>query len=286
MTPGVDPRYVAARRVLLDALLALRTHADALIVAGAQAVYLHTGQGDLAVAPFTTDSDLAVDPGGLAADPLLEQAMTGAGFALDVSRGHVEPGIWVREVTIEGVEVRVPVDLIVPTAAAPPGGRRGARLGNHGRQAARKITGLEAALVDHELMTIAALDPDDDLTVEAKVAGVAALLVAKAHKLGERLDSNKQHRLDDKDALDCLRLMQASTPAAVGATLRALQGDPIAAGVTVTAIDYLQRLFGRRGRPGIQMAANALRFAMPEARVEAICTSYTQMLISAAGMSA
>lgn len=282
MTPAVDPRYVAARRVLLDALVALRAHADALVVAGAQAVYLHTGEGDLAVAPYTTDSDLAVDPAGLAADPLLEAAMTGAGFVLDVSSGHIEPGIWVRAVRIDGVDALVPVDLIVPAAAAPPGGRRGARLGEHGRQAARKITGLEAALFDHEPMTITALEPGDDRVVTANVAGVAALLVAKAHKLAERVEVGRERRLDDKDALDCLRLMQASAPAQVGETLRALQDEPLAAAVTATAVEYLDRLFGRRGRPGIRMAANALRFVMPEARVEAICVAYTQALLGAA----
>lgn len=42
--PGVvDPLYVLARRVLLDALEALRPHKNALILVGAQAVYLHTG---------------------------------------------------------------------------------------------------------------------------------------------------------------------------------------------------------------------------------------------------
>lgn len=280
--PDIDARYVAARRVLLDALVALRAHSDAVIVAGAQAVYLHTGEGDLAVAPFTTDSDLAVDPAGLVADPLLEAAMTDAGFVLDVSNGHVEPGIWVRSVRIDGVDALVPVDLIVPTAAAPPGGRRGARLGEHGRQAARKITGLEAALIDHQPMLIAALEPGDDRVVTAKVAGVAALLVAKAHKLAERVESGRERRLDDKDALDCLRLMQASAPAQVGATLRTLREEPVAGAVTAMAIEYLDRLFGRRGRPGIRMAANALRLVMPEARVEAICVAYTQALLTAA----
>jgi hypothetical protein len=38
----VDARYVAARRVLLDALTALAPHGDAVILAGAQAIYLHT----------------------------------------------------------------------------------------------------------------------------------------------------------------------------------------------------------------------------------------------------
>lgn len=34
---------VAARRALLDTLEALRAHQDALVLIGAQAIYLHTG---------------------------------------------------------------------------------------------------------------------------------------------------------------------------------------------------------------------------------------------------
>jgi hypothetical protein len=50
-----DPEYVAARRVLLDALEALGPHRKAVVLVGAQAIYLHVGEGDMAVAPFTTD---------------------------------------------------------------------------------------------------------------------------------------------------------------------------------------------------------------------------------------
>lgn len=43
--PGApDPLYVAARRGLLDALDAVSHHLDAVILAGAQAVYIHTGE--------------------------------------------------------------------------------------------------------------------------------------------------------------------------------------------------------------------------------------------------
>lgn len=35
----LDARYVAARRVLLDALTVLAPHGDAVILAGAQAIY-------------------------------------------------------------------------------------------------------------------------------------------------------------------------------------------------------------------------------------------------------
>lgn len=278
---SADPRSVAARRVLLDALEALQAHAAALVIAGAQAVYLHTGDGDLAVAPFTTDADLAVDPEGLAPDPLIEAAMTEAGFQLAIYGGHVEPGIWTTEVDVAGEQVLVPVDLIVPEAAASGGGRRGARLGAHGRRAARRATGLEAALVDHASMTIAALDPADSRSSTANVAGPAALLVAKAHKIHDRVQSGRVDRLVDKDAADVLRLMQTTSPETVGIVLAGLVAHPMAGSVCAEAVNYLDELFGRRGRPGVEMATRAMRLALPAASVETICTAYSAALLMA-----
>jgi hypothetical protein len=69
---SVDPEYAEARRVLLDALEALAPHAPALVIAGAQAVYMRVGDGDLAVAPYTTDADITVDPQSLAPDRRLK----------------------------------------------------------------------------------------------------------------------------------------------------------------------------------------------------------------------
>jgi hypothetical protein len=44
-TPGeVDPLYIQARRVLLDVLDALGSHRQSIVLVGAQAVYLHTGE--------------------------------------------------------------------------------------------------------------------------------------------------------------------------------------------------------------------------------------------------
>jgi hypothetical protein len=64
-----DALYVAARRVLLDALVALQPHLEGVVLVGAQAIYVHTGEGDLAVAPYTTDGDIALSPADLAAHP-------------------------------------------------------------------------------------------------------------------------------------------------------------------------------------------------------------------------
>lgn len=127
---AVDPRYVVARRVLLDALTTLAPHGPAVIVADAQAVYLRAGDADLTIAPYTTDGDLAIDPTLLDDEPQLARAMGEAGFSLGI-----EPGIWLAPAVVDGEDVTIPVDLIVPEHAAPPGGRRGARLGPHGNRA-------------------------------------------------------------------------------------------------------------------------------------------------------
>jgi hypothetical protein len=54
-----DPLYIAARRVLLDALNALNEHRGAVVLVGAQAIYLQADEADLdaSVAPFTADAD-------------------------------------------------------------------------------------------------------------------------------------------------------------------------------------------------------------------------------------
>lgn len=285
-TLDVDPRYVEARRVLLDALEALAQHGKAVIVAGAQAVYLRTGNAEVAIAPYTTDGDLTLDPCLLGEHPKLEAAMGGAGFRLSRVDGHVEPGVWVAEATANGEEFLVPVDLIVPEGAATGGGRRGARLGVHGKRAARRVLGLEAALVDHSPMTVRALDPADGRALEVEVAGAAALLVAKAHKLHDRVAENRTARLDDKDAADVIRVMQTTSPGDVGATFRTLCAHPIAGGPSGDALAYLEELFGRRGRPGIEMAARALRLGIPEERVETISTAYVGRLLEVARTTA
>ena len=127
----IDPRYAAARRILLDALIALDPQRRAIVVAGAQAVYLRTGSDDLSVAPYTTDGDLALDPNFLSDDPQLEATMEAAGFHLLPRESGVEPGIWVASARVGEQDILVPIDLIVPQGVAGDGGRRGARLGVH-----------------------------------------------------------------------------------------------------------------------------------------------------------
>ena len=48
--PGGDNLIVEARAALLDAVAALEAHKDAVILIGAQAIYLHTGEAEVALA--------------------------------------------------------------------------------------------------------------------------------------------------------------------------------------------------------------------------------------------
>jgi hypothetical protein len=276
-SPPTAPLYVAARRVLLDALEALAGHRNAVILAGAQAVYARTGQADLdaSVAPYTTDADLALDPRTLGPDPRIEQAMESAGFQLTE-----EPGIWTTTVTLDGVDVEVPVDLLVP--ATMVAGRRSAKLPDHGRRAARKTPGLEAAVADHSKVVVASLEPEKDpRELLVPVAGTCALLVAKAHKIHDRVQEfrpERRDRLKPKDAGDVLRLMQAEPPDQVGERLRHLAGDPAAGRSVAAGVEHLRELFGRRGSKGVELAVQALGAAMPEDSVRALSTAYMAAL--------
>jgi hypothetical protein len=247
MSPTGDADLlVRARSVLLDALEALAEHRESLVVIGAQAIYVHTGAIDLPLAEATKDSDIVLDPRELGGTPLLEEAMTAAGFRRDLADG--QPGSWLSD---DGV----PVDLMVPEALAGSGGRRGARIPPHSKYATRRTAGLEAAVVDHSPMDVAALDPADARTITVNVAGPAALLVAKLHKIGERKE--QPGRLLDKDAHDIYRLLSATTTADVATGLVGLLADDLAGPATRTALDYLRELFNSPTALGPTMVGRA-----------------------------
>jgi len=201
-------------------------------VIGAQAIYLHTGAVEVAFAEATNDSDLAIDSRSLGSDPLIEAAMTRANFILNPNTG--QPGSWIN---VRGI----PVDLMVPEAIAGASSRRGARIPPHARTALRRAVGLEAAVVHHAEMEIHALSSADPRVLNAQVAGPAALLVAKLHKLGERQDNPT--RLVDKDAHDIYRLLMAIPTSGLAAGLYGLTKDDLAGSVTAQALIYLADLF-------------------------------------------
>lgn len=245
--PGADDLLIRARRALLVALEGLSGQRDAIILVGAQAVYLHTGVADVPIATSTKDSDLAVDPALLEDDPLLERAMSRAGFHRNLDAG--QPGEWLDA---DGI----PVDLLVPEALVSAAGSRGARIPPHSKHATRKVRGLEAAVVDHRVMSIGPLDDVPGQRYDVKVAGPAALIVAKLHKLGER-EAAAPGRLLDKDAHDLYRLLRAVETDDLAVSYRLLLNDTRSREVTQEGLRYLERLFGTPEAVGAQMAGRA-----------------------------
>jgi hypothetical protein len=131
--------YVASRRVLLDALDALEAQRQALCLVGSHAVYLRSGSVDLSKAAMTSDGDLGLDPNLVVTTPLLEAALSQAGFTRDISGRQPQPGTWWRTQDVNGIGLPIAVDLLAPASMAA--GRRGARIPPHDRAAVRRVPG-------------------------------------------------------------------------------------------------------------------------------------------------
>jgi hypothetical protein len=277
--PELASEYVAARTVLLDALQALGSQREAIIVVGAQAVYLRTGDaGIIGVAPYTTDADLALAPARLADEPHIETLLGDADFE---QRGA--PGVWWKTVDIAGEPTDVEVDIMVPERYAPGGGRRSVRLPPHDKMIARKAIGLEGAMVDHDLIEIAALAGSDPRRFTVRVAGPAALIVAKVHKLRDRLAEGNADRIADKDAADVYRLMLTIPVSDVLLRLRPMLADETAGSVCRDAVDLLVQLFGARGAECVRMAIDALRVAVRPETIAEVCTGFVHQVKEALG---
>ena len=221
--------------------------------------------------PTPTSSSI---PSRLSDRPAIGAVMSAAGFVLTD-----EPGIWEARFSRPGLDedVVVPIDLIVPMEVAAGPGRRSARLtGEHGKHSARKSEGLEGALVDHGPVEITAIDPTDRRSIVINVAGEAAMLVAKLHKLGDRLE--KPERLDAKDAGDVYRLFDVIAPDEMTGKLSRLLADARSARATEKALAYGDVLFGSAAAAGVRLGSDALRATIPEATVVAVLTGYWRAL--------
>lgn len=245
------PEYVVARKVLLDALVALETQIDSVILVGAQAVYHHTGVVEGTGISMTTDGDLALDADLLTSDPEMTGALKAAGF----TEGG-QPGSWLGE---GGVNVDL---MVVPHQSNREEGARAADLPPHEKSLARITPGLEPALVDNEINQISALDDADPRTSSLRIAGPAALLTAKLTKIREREEQvaaakAKPARLVQKDAVDSYRLLVKVETADLMKGFESHRANPQALAVSRAAVAYLvaQRAAGESGHVRTMLAA-------------------------------
>ncbi len=249
--PSADQQelYGVARRVLLDAADALAGHLDAMILVGAQAVYLRSADAGLSIAVFTADADLGIDR--------------------------------FSQVIVGGTPQSIPVDLLVPgrfAGTAPR--RRSVNIPPHDKMSARKVDGLELVTVDNDPMVVQSIEPEDDRSVRMKVAGPAALLVAKAYKIRDRAADPNPSRAADKDAGDVMRLMRTCDATKVAATFSDLirHDDPRIADTARTGIALLVDQFGRVRGPGVALAQRSLAGALPPDTIAGLATAFVRQL--------
>ena len=119
---------------------------------------------------------------------------------------------------------------------------------------------------------IKAFEPSDGRSVAMYVAGPGALVVAKVHKIAERTSAND--RVADKDALDLLRLLQATDTDFLARRLDQLGSNELSAAVTAEAIGHLDPLFGSVDAVGVAMA---VRSAGPGAAPVTVAASFTAL---------
>ncbi|MFF4235802.1 hypothetical protein ACFYYL_08060 [Actinomadura geliboluensis] len=268
---------IASRRVLLDGLIALRPHLAAFTVVGAQAVYLRTPDASLQNAPFTSDADLSLDPAVLDDQPLVDEALRTAGFTLLQDN---QPGLWARTERVDGKDVPIELDILVGKELADKIGSRSAKIPPHGKMTARWVPGLEVCAVNRSPVVIRSLDPADERSVTANVAGPAALLVAKAYKIAERHGRGHAHpdRLTNKDAGDVYRIMATVPVREVAETFTALVRDPRVGVIASEGFTLLRQYFGGAATPGVNMAVDAHTGDVPEETIRLTAPAYVDRL--------
>ena len=114
-----------------------------------------------------------------------------------------------------------------------------------------------------------------------KAAGPAALTVSKLHKIQERLAQGKRERIDDKDALDVLRLLRATSTAELARAFLLLLAANVAREVTSEALAFLEELFSNARGTGAQMAERALEGLSPAGEIAASCAILATDLLAA-----
>ncbi|HTU68830.1 MAG TPA: hypothetical protein VMF11_00800 [Candidatus Baltobacteraceae bacterium] len=240
--PGAWPEgYAISRATLIDALRALAPlSSDGFILVGAQAVYLRSSQVELPIPAYTLDGDVVVDPRKIRRPRVIADSLEAAGFAL---RGH--NGLYHRyRAPLEHLRA-TEIDVFVPARFDADWNLEG--YNSRDVAAVMSQAGLELALVDHSPMPLEAIsEPRAPLVVE--VAGITALVVGKAWKLGERhAQGPEEFSKVAKDVLDVYRLLQGSNPSQLVIALQAIPRERRYSETAHQAVDYLRALCTQDG---------------------------------------
>lgn len=244
----IDGATENARSALLDTLQALETHIDALVLVGAQAIYLQTVDFVSEVAPTTVDADFAIDTTVLENSPDIELVLLESNFKYSASGN---PGQWM---TPNGI----PVDIMVPSKSSGRAGiGRSARLIGHSNKSVRRTDGLEACVVSFKLMKISSFSLDDKREFTIRVASPASIIVAKCFKIAERLETNRN--IANKDSFDVYRLLAHIPMGELVQEFLKLLSDNSSNETTVKGIQYFAKLFtGNLSAPGIDAVGAAI----------------------------
>lgn len=213
----LEPEIVTSRQVLIDVIIGLADHGEALTVIGGHAVMEVTRKIPSLPPPDTTrDADLGVFPQLLSSEPQITARMTELGYE---EASAARPGVWFPITQRDkSIHDRDSVDLIAPMSLSKDGLTttrtiRSARVGDHGKRAVSATEGTELSLVDRFHASLHAFD--SDASVDTYIAGPSALLCAKAYKLHDRMNPDELRRngerLRAKGFADVYRLMQAVT---------------------------------------------------------------------------
>lgn len=193
----------------------------------------------------TGDGDLGVTPGLVAGLPSLEALLCGAGYE---HRTTARPGLWGRNPYVEADgtrSFREKIDLIAPHGLAGTVSRskRGvpALQSAHGKLAVGNARGLELAAFNRSLVTITDF-ADQRLSAEIYVADVAALILAKGSKIGERLGEPRKGSVRDKDLGDLWRLMAVADPAATASVIAGFLEHPEIGGHVRQSLEWTTKV--------------------------------------------
>lgn len=231
---------VRSRRLLIATLEAFTDQRESFTVIGAHAVIERTTAVEREFgAASTRDADLAVIPQLLSDSPTIASVMDAIGLEL----AHADrPGIWgLKSESGLDMRQRLTIDIIAPEALAGKG-TRSATVGPHGRRSVTRALGIELSTLDRSILPIRAFD-DTQSDIHAYVAGVPALIAAKAHKIHDRLNPSIPGRRADrwrpKDAVDLYRLIKVSAPENVAAVFSAFTDDDQVSAVARNSVQFL-----------------------------------------------